>query len=71
MPKCATCLKLLRQGHELSLRAHALDEQVVQSTKVPRGCATPALAIMNRYDADLEAWQAHVADHLAEGAIHE
>jgi len=66
MPKCPTCLDLLRKGLDLSQRAQQLDEQVARSTKASRGCATPALAILHRYDADLDGWQKHVADHLAD-----
>ena len=67
MPRCSICLALLRQALELSHRAQAIDGQAVLSVKAARGCATPALAILNRYDADLEGWQKRVADHLASG----
>ena len=67
MPKCPTCIDLLRHALDLSNRAKALDQQVDKSLKISRGCATPALAILHRYDADLERWQKHVADHLVTG----
>lgn len=61
---CPECIALLIVADRLARRARNLDEHVERSRKVSRGCATPALAILNNYDRDLEAWQRHVSAHL-------
>lgn len=61
---CPECIALLYVADKLARRARDLDAQVEQSRKVGKGCATPALAILNNYDRDLDEWQRHVSAHL-------
>lgn len=61
---CTTCIALLAEASRLAKRAQDLDIDVEHARHIGKGCATPALAILNKYDADLERWQSGVKDHL-------
>jgi hypothetical protein len=61
---CVTCISLLAEASRLAKRAQDLDIDVAHARHVGKGCATPALAILKQYDADLERWQHGVTAHL-------
>lgn len=61
---CPTCLALLAEADRLAFRARQLDREVERARTVGKGCATPASAILNNYDSDLNRWQSHVGQHL-------
>lgn len=66
--RCTTCVALLLEASGLARRAQRIDADVEQARKVGKGCATPALAILNTYDRELEQWQARVTQHLHGGS---
>lgn len=63
-PTCPDCIALLAEASRLAKRARELDIDVAQARHVGKGCATPALAILNKYDRDLDRWDRQVKDHL-------
>ncbi len=63
-PCCPTCIALLAEGDRLAWRARQLDRDVERARTIGKGCATPALEVLRRYDSDLDRWQSGVAAHL-------